>query len=142
MNRDSNTSHRHLVHVELSSRIIGCFFTVYNELGPGFLEVIYARAMEIVLKELGARVNREFPIPIDFRGHQIGFQRCDMIIDEKIIVEIKATDLLPPIAERQLRSYLAATKLELGLLLHFGPKARFIPVVPGARQRERAEGPH
>jgi GxxExxY protein len=117
--RDSKTVE--LVHADLSGVIIGAFYAVYNELGFGYLESIYQRAMEIALRELGLDVLRQYPIPVRFRGHQIGFHRCDMLVEKLVIVEIKATELLSPAAKNQVRNYVTAMRLDLGMLLHFAP---------------------
>lgn len=136
-NRDG--ARRELIHPRASSLIIRCFFDCYNELGYGYLEPIYGRAMEILLKECGLQVDREFPIPVMFRGQQIGFHRCDLLVERSIIVELKATEHLPSHCERQTRNYLKGLKKELGFVLHFGPKPSFIPVVPGRRTQARKD---
>jgi GxxExxY protein len=112
-----------LVEEALTREIIGAFFYVYNTLHHGFLESIYARALERVLTRTGHEVGREVRVPVWFENQLIGYSRLDMLIDRKVVVEIKASERLPNFAERQLRSYLKATKLEVGLLLHFGLKA-------------------
>jgi GxxExxY protein len=114
-----------LVEKELSNVIVGCFFDVYNELGYGFVESIYARAVDITLRGLGLQVDREYPIAVAFRGLQIGFHRIDMLVDRRVIVELKSTERLPESARRQLRSYVTAAGLDLGILLHFGPVPKF-----------------
>ena len=114
-----------LLEPERTHAIIGAFYAVYSELGFGFLESIYARALQQVLAERGLRVDREHPVPIFFHGQRIGSHRVDMLVDRRIIVEIKSTELLPPIAKRQLRNYLTALHLDVGLILHFGPKPEF-----------------
>ena len=124
-----------LIHERTSAAIIGAFYDVYNELGCGFLESIYARALEDVLLERGLRVAREVALRIRFRNKPIGFHRCDMIVDGKIIVEIKSTEHITDAPKRQLRNYLAASGLELGMLLHFGPRANFYRVL-GPRQND------
>jgi GxxExxY protein len=98
------------------------------------LESIYARALEIVLKSLGLRVEREYPIAVHFEGQQIGFHRVDMLVEGRIIVEIKSTERLAEAAKRQLRSYVTAANLELGLLLHFGPKPNSYRILGRQRQ--------
>lgn len=113
-----------ILEKELSYIIVGAFFQVYNELGFGFLEAPYARALEIALKSKGLLVEREYPVPILFQGQQIGFHRLDMLVERRIIVEIKSTELLAEAAKHQLRSYLNAMNYELGLLPHFGPRAQ------------------
>ena len=112
-----------VIHADLSYSIVGGFYEVHNELGYGFNETIYARALEIVLRARGHVVDREYPMIVHFRGEQIGFHRCDMLVDKTVIVEIKATELLSPVSKQQTRNYLSTLKLDLGLLLHFGPKA-------------------
>ena len=126
-NRDG--ARRELIHARASSLIIRCFFDRYNELGYGYLEPIYRRGLEILLKECGLQVDRGFPIPVMFRGAQIGFHRCDLLVGRSIIVELKATELLPSHCERQVRNYLKGLKKDLGFVLQFGPKPTFIPVV-------------
>jgi GxxExxY protein len=122
-----------IVEAELAYKIVGAFYRVYNALGPGLLESLYSRALEIVFKEMGLQVDREYPVPIFFEGQQIGFHRIDMLIDKRIIIENKSTEALPSSARSQLRSYLGVTKLELGLLLHFGPKATYYRVLAPQR---------
>ena len=114
-----------IIEKELSRAIIGCFFDVYNELGYGFVELLYARALEITMRDRGLRVDREYPTIVTFRGQQIGFHRVDMLVEGRVIVELKSTERLPESARRQLRSYVTALGLELGILLHFGPTPRF-----------------
>ena len=114
-----------LVEKDLSGVIVGRFFDVYNELGYGFVEPIYARGLDIALREEGLRVDREYPIAVTFRGQQIGFHRIDMLVEQRIVVELKSTERLAETARRQLRSYVTALGLDLGMLLHFGPTPKF-----------------
>jgi len=123
--KPDGTTDSKLLYADVTRVIIGAFYVVYNELGFGFLESIYARALEIVLREQGLGVEREVPLIIRFRGEQIGFHRCDMVVNRTIIVEIKACERLSPSHFEQLRNYLSATELQLGMLLHFGPQAKF-----------------
>src|SRR4051812_46300462 len=109
---------------KLSRSVIGAFLTVHRKLGFGFLERIYSPALELELLDRGHRVAREAGVVIRYAGVEIAHQRIDMIVDEKLIVEIKATEKLHPDATRQLRNYLRATNLEIGLLLHFGRNPR------------------
>ena len=118
-----------LLHRELSSSIIAAFYEVYNGLGYGFVEAIYGSALEGELRDRGHDVSREHAIHVIYKGREVGFQRADMVIDRVIIVEMKAGPALPPFAERQLMNYLRGTKLEVGMLLHFGPKPEFHRVV-------------
>ena len=139
----SNTAE--IVEKELSFRVIGAFFRAYNTLGFGFLEQIYARALEIVLRKMGLQVEREIPIPVMFEGQQIGFHRLDMLVEGRIAIEIKATQSIPDASHEQLRNYLAALRrdgkmIPLGILLHFGPKPKYYRHI--AVSRIRAHSSH
>ncbi len=118
-----------LIEERLTHSVIGAFYEVYNTLGFGFLEHLYVMALEIELLERGHRVAREVGVPVFYKGRELGYQRLDMIVDEKLVVEIKSTFELHKAAQRQIRNYLQATRLEVGLLLHFGPEAKFFRVV-------------
>jgi GxxExxY protein len=123
------TSRPEWVEKDLSYIIVGCFFWVYNTLGYGFLESVYARAMEVALRLKGLKVEREVPVTIFFEGVEVGHHRMDMVVENKIIIENKSTEKLTDIPKRQLRNYLSATNLELGLVLHFGPQANYYRVL-------------
>jgi GxxExxY protein len=102
-------------------------------MGYGFVESLYARALEITLRGRGLRVDREYPIIVAFRGQPIGFQRIDMLVARRVVVEVKSTERLAESARRQLRSYVTALGLDLGILLHFGPVPRFHRELRGRR---------
>ena len=114
-----------LVEERLTQSVIGAFYDVYNTLGFGFLEHLYALALELELRERGHHVAREVGVPVLYKGKDLGTQRLDMIVDERLVVETKATYELHKAASRQVYNYLRATRLEVGLLLHFGPEPRF-----------------
>jgi GxxExxY protein len=95
---------------------------------------VYSNALAKVLKRTGHKVEREARVPVWFEREIIGFHRLDMIVDEKVVIEIKATERLPEIADRQLRSYLNATRLEVGLILHFGVEAKAHRVSPRTKR--------
>ncbi|MDE3128655.1 MAG: GxxExxY protein [Gemmatimonadota bacterium] len=118
-----------LKEAETTNAVIGAFYDVYNALGYGFLEGLYLEALERELVARGHRVGREVHVPVFYHGAELGRQRLDMVVDEKVVVEAKATEALHPIATRQLFAYLRAIRLEVGLLLHFGPRPRFRRVV-------------
>ena len=118
-----------LVEEELTKSIIGAFYTVYRVLGFGYLEGVYAAALERELSTRGHRVAREVLVPVYYFGELIAYQRLDVVVDDRVIVELKAAERLPPIAERQLLNYLHCTKLEVGLVLHFGQEPKFRRVV-------------
>ncbi len=109
--------------------MIGAFFEVYNNLGFGFLEHLYVRALEAELLLRGHDVAREFSVAVLYKGYELGRQRLDLVVDGKLVVEAKAAYELHPAAHRQLINYLRATKLEVGLLLYFGPKPCFRRVI-------------
>ena len=124
--RRNSSSHVRLLEEALTHEIIGGFFATYNELGFGFREGIYMRGLEITLRRRGLVVEREFPVDVFFQGLKIGFHRVDMLVDGRVIVEAKATHRLLYADKLQLMNYLAAMNLEVGLLFHFGPTARFV----------------
>jgi GxxExxY protein len=109
-------------HSELTEIIIGAFFAVYNVLGYGFLEKVYVNALKIELERKGLKVLREYPIIVKYLGEAIGEYYADLIVNDLVIVEIKATKTLLQEHEAQLLNYLKATPYEVGLLLNFGPK--------------------
>ena len=110
-----------LVAADLTYSIIGAFRYVYNSLGWGFLEGVYAAALRKALVRGGHRVATEVRVPVRFEGEVIATQRLDMIVDNCVVVELKSTSRLSNHALRQLRSYLQGTGLPVGLLLHFSP---------------------
>jgi GxxExxY protein len=113
---------------KLTHSIVGAFFEVYNTLLFGFTEHVYVSALERELISRGHKVAREVSVRVYYKDEPIAWQRIDMLVDERVVVETKATELLPPHAKQQLYSYLRSTKLEVGLLLHFGPRATFFRV--------------
>jgi GxxExxY protein len=114
-----------LIHSDLSHSIVGAFFVVYNYYGYGMAESVYAGALELELTDRGHHVAREVAVSVSYKWRHVAWQRFDMVVDGKVIVEIKATEALPAYSKRQLLNYLRASSMEVGLLLHFGPSARF-----------------
>ena len=112
-------------HKEITEKILQGFYEIYNELGSGFLESVYEHALSIVLTGYGFHVERQKDISVYFRGHNIGEFRADLIVNEKVIVELKAVRSIDPVHEAQLINYLKATDIEVGLLLNFGNKPQF-----------------
>lgn len=104
--------------------VIGVFYEVYNILGFGFLEITSGR-LEWELRQRGHDVVREMGVIINYKHLDLGHRRIDMIVDDCLVVETKSTAILPPFTSRQIFNYLRASHLELGLLLHFGPKPYF-----------------
>ena len=109
---------------KLTESIIGGFFKVYRYHGFGFLENPYANSMELELRARGHRVDREVSFVISYLGTSVGLYKCDMMIDDAVIVEIKAGSTLDPSAKRQLFNYLRASGKSVGLLFHFGPEPK------------------
>jgi GxxExxY protein len=120
---------RQLVEEKLTHSILGAFFEVYNALGYGFLEHLYVTALERELLARGHIVAREVGIRITYKGEELGYQRLDMIVNGKVVVEAKSTQDLHDSATRQLHNYLRATDLDVGILLHFGPEPKFFRLV-------------
>ncbi len=110
------------LHEALTNQIIGAFYRVYNELGFGFLEKVYENALMLALKDVGLKGGSQYPIKVFFNGQTVGEYFADIVVEEKVIIEIKALKRLQPEHESQLLNYLKATRIEVGLLLNFGPK--------------------
>ena len=122
-----------LLHDSITRSVIGAFYEVFNELGHGFLEHIYILALEQELMERGHRIAREFGVNVVYKGRVLAVQRLDMVVDDHVVVEIKSTRTLHEAAARQVYNYLRASNLEVGLLLHFGPKASFFRLISSNR---------
>jgi GxxExxY protein len=114
-----------LKYADITEKIIGVYFSVYNELGFGFLESVYQSAMEVALTEQGFDVGQQVAIPVWFHNRQIGDYRADLVVDGCVLLELKAAKSLESAHEAQLLNYLRATQFEVGLLLNFGPKPEF-----------------
>jgi GxxExxY protein len=114
---------------DLTHSVIGSCFDVHRELGPGFREYIYVRALERDLIRKGHTVRREVWVTVYFRGEPLARERVDMLVDDKLIVEAKAGSRLPPDVHPQTFSFLAATDFEVALILHFGQDAKVHRVV-------------
>jgi GxxExxY protein len=109
-------------HKDITDKIIRAFYTVYNTLGYGFLEKVYERAMVIELRKLGLKVIAQAPIIVYYDNEPVGDYNADLLVEDCVVVELKATRTLIPDNEAQLLNYLKATIHEVGLLLNFGPK--------------------
>jgi len=112
-------------HAEVTEAIIKAFYTVYNALGYGFLEKVYANALAIELRKLGLEVVQEARIAVYYEGQLVGEYSADLLVGGAVIVELKAAKTLLDEHEAQLLNYLKATPYEVGLLLNFGPKHEF-----------------
>ena len=105
---------------ELTGQILEACFEVINELGAGFVESVYERAMLIALRQKGLSADNQYPLKVLFRGQCVGEFFADLLVEERIIVEAKAVKTLLPEHQAQLIHYLKATGLEVGLLVNFG----------------------
>jgi len=110
------------LHQELSSAIIKCFYKVYNTLGYGFLEKVYENALRFELRSCGLKVEPQMPITVYYEGQVVGVYFADLVVEQKIILELKAAEAICEEHELQLINYLKATEFELGLLLNFGKR--------------------
>ena len=114
-----------LVHGDLSREIIGAFYDVYNELGFGFSEVLYQRAMPVALAGRGVHCEQELVLVVRYKGEVVGNYRADLIVEGKIIVECKVAVRILPVHEAQLLTYLKAGGITVGMVLNFGPRPTF-----------------
>ena len=126
-----------LKYKEITDKIIKGFFDVYNELGDGFLESVYENALYIVLKGHGILVERQKNISVFFRGNVVGDFKVDLLVEDSVIIELKAVRALDPAHEAQLINYLKATNIEVGLLLNFGRKPQFKRFIFNNKRKEK-----
>lgn len=119
MEKDESAKTRGHQFEELSNQLIGAAIKVHKELGPGFLESIYEQALKVELSESGLGFDSQKEIKVQYSGVEVGVHRLDLIVEEEIIVELKAVKELADIHFAQLRSYLKATGIKVGLLLNF-----------------------
>ena len=113
------------LYTDITGAIIESYFNVYNKLGFGFLESVYQRAMVFGLSAKGFKCDDKFPIKVYYSGQNVGNYVADILVNEIVVIEIKAASELCEDHEKQLINYLKATDLEVGLLLNFGVKPQF-----------------
>ncbi|MCP9757369.1 GxxExxY protein [Lacihabitans sp. CCS-44] len=109
-------------HKALTEQIIKVFYDVYNELGYGFLEKVYQNSLYLELKSKGFKVDPQKQIKVYFKGYEVGEYYPDLIVNDSVILELKAADYIVEEFENQILNYLRATDIEVGLLLNFGVK--------------------
>lgn len=113
-------------HEEITKTIIGCAFEVSNELGAGFLESVYEKALLFALQQNNLSAIAQHPIKVMFRGECVGDFYADLFVEQKVIVELKAVKAIAPEHQAQIINYLNATGIEVGLLINFGnPKLEY-----------------
>ena len=115
-----------MLHEEITKSVIRAFYTVYNTLGYGFLEKVYEHAMAYELTKRGIQVRSQMPIRVHYEGHPVGEYFADLVVKDRVIIELKAAEALRPEHTAQLINYLKATEMEVGLLLNFGPDPEFV----------------
>jgi GxxExxY protein len=128
-------------HEDLTRKIIGCAYKVYNTMGFGFLESVYEKCMIIELAKLGVRAQQQHPITVFYEGQVVGEFFADLWVEEAVIVELKSVRAIAPVHETQLVNYLKATGKDVGLVMNFGEskvevkrKVRELPPRPVADQ--------
>ena len=114
-----------MLHEEITSDIINAFYHVYNTLGYGFLEKVYENALAKELAKRSHAVKQQVPIQVFYEGEAVGEYFADLLVDDKVILELKAVEEIAKAHEAQLINYLKATDIQVDLLLNFGPKAEF-----------------
>lgn len=118
-----------LLHRGITEAILKVYFEVYNELGSGFLEKVYQNAMYFELKDKGFKVEAQKQIKVYFKKQLVGEYFSDLLVEDKVIVELKATEMLMNVYMAQIMNYLKATEIEVGLLLNFGEEPEFKRVI-------------
>jgi GxxExxY protein len=126
---------RQVIEKSLSHAIIGGAFEVHKELGFGFSEGVYVRSLAVALQQRQLHVEREYPVAVRFRGVDVGFHRLDLLIEGRIVVEIKTMEKLPQMGKAQVRRYLLAAGKELGILINFGPSVQFCRILNASFKR-------
>ncbi|VXB34961.1 GxxExxY protein [Flavobacterium sp. 9R] len=118
-----------LLHRGITEAILKVYYEVYNELGSGFLEKVYQNAMYFELKEKGFKVEAQKQIKVYFKKQLVGEYFSDLLVEDKVIVELKAIEMLMDVHMAQIMNYLKATEIEVGLLLNFGEEPEFKRVI-------------
>jgi GxxExxY protein len=127
-----------LKHGLITDQILRVFYDVYNELGHGFLESVYHRSLVFALKSAGLNVSSKVDIPVWFRGYQVGNFVADVLVENCVLLELKAARSLDPSHRAQLMNYLRATEIEVGLLLNFGERPEFKRVIFDNLKKQQA----
>ena len=118
-----------LLYKNVTDSILKAYYAVYNQLGYGFLEKVYQNAMYFELKALGYKVEAQKQIKVYFKNQLVGEYYADLLVEDKVIVELKACELLMNVHVAQLMNYLKATEIEVGLVLNFGEEPEFKRII-------------
>ena len=127
------------LHAETTQIIIGAFYALHSELGVGFLEAVYSNGLAVLLREAGYKVDREAQFKIEFHGKIIGRYRADLIVNDKVIVEVKCARALDPTHSAQLLNYLRVSGLQVGLVLNLGRRAEIKRVASSPQETRRVK---
>ena len=122
---------------ELTGKVIGCAMRVHSELGNGFQEVVYQKALQIEMADEGLAFSREYEMPVHYKGQEVGRRRVDFLVGEVVPVELKAVIRLENVHLAQAKNYLEAYDLEVGLLLNFGAKSLEFKRLENSKQKPR-----
>jgi len=109
-----------MLHSDITDKIIGAAYEVHGVLGQGFLEKVYENALAVELRRAGLEVEQQRPITVRYKNEVVGDYFADLVVEGAVIVELKATRSIEPVHEVQLVNYLRATRLQVGILIHFG----------------------
>src|SRR4051812_5157781 len=123
--RPDQAEQRDLVEEELTGHVIKAFYKTYNILGYGFLESVYKNALHIELASMSLGVEREVAATVNYCDHVVGLYRVDLLVEERLALELKAREALTLHDKRQPLNFLKASHLEVALLLHYGPEPKF-----------------
>ena len=126
-----------LKHGLITDQILRVFYDVYNELGHGFLESVYHKSLVMALESKGLKVCSRVCIPVWFRGHQVGQFEADLLVEDCVLLELKAARMLDSSHRAQLLNYLKATEIEVGLLLNFGERPEFKRMILDNLKKQR-----
>ena len=119
------------LHSDITREIIGLFYRVSNDLGFGFVESVYRRSLLIAIRSAGFQAEEEVPIPVFYKGQSVGIFYADIVVENLVVLELKAADLITKQFEAQLLHYLRSSKMEVGLVLAFGEKPHCRRVIMG-----------
>jgi GxxExxY protein len=129
-----------LEHADITEKVLGCCFEVIKELGAGFVESVYEKALLVALGDKGARAEAQVPLRVLFRGHCVGEFLADIVVEDAVIVELKAVKTLAPEHQAQLINYLNASGKTVGLLVNFGNARLEYKRLYGRRNKDRQDG--
>ncbi len=118
--------YQNYLYSDLTEKILQCVHDIHKKLGYGFMEKVYENALTIVLQKAGLMAIQQAPISVMFEGHVVGEYIADILVDNKVVIELKAVAELSSIHEVQLVNYLKASGLRVGLLINFGPKLKIM----------------